>query len=64
MGRRLTPLLNTDFTITEIADYLGFYDTSYFYRMFRKMTSMSPTAFVAQQEKQDPGNHHFFIRQL
>ncbi|WP_246131879.1 helix-turn-helix domain-containing protein [Paenibacillus hemerocallicola] len=54
-------MLNTDFTITEIADYLGFYDTSYFYRMFRKMTSMSPTAFVAQQ---DPGNHHFFIRQL
>jgi AraC-like DNA-binding protein len=57
-------LLNTDFTITEIADYLGFYDTSYFYRTFRKLTSMSPTAFVAQQEKQDPGNHHFVIRQL
>lgn len=39
---------STDFTITEIADYLGFYDTSYFYRTFRKITSMSPSAYAAQ----------------
>lgn len=44
-------LLGTDFTITEIADYLGFYDTSYFYRTFKKATSMSPSAFIAMREK-------------
>jgi AraC-like DNA-binding protein len=41
-------LLNTDMTVTEIADYLGFYDTSYFYRTFKKATSMSPSAFAEQ----------------
>lgn len=43
-------LVGTDFTITEIADYLGFYDTSYFYKTFKKMTGLSPSAFVARRE--------------
>lgn len=44
-------LLNTDFTISEIAGHLGFYDTSYFYRTFRKVTSMSPSDFSARRER-------------
>lgn len=43
-------LLNTEFTITEIAEYLGYYDTSYFYRTFKKATSLPPSAFMAQRE--------------
>lgn len=46
-------LLNTDFTIAEIADYLGFYDTSYFYRTFKRATSLSPSAFAARRKDRD-----------
>ena len=38
-------LLNTDMTIVAISDYLGYYDPSYFSRMFKKLTSMSPKEF-------------------
>jgi AraC family transcriptional regulator of arabinose operon len=38
-------LANSDLTVTEIANYLGYYDHSYFFRMFRKITSMSPTTY-------------------
>lgn len=44
-------LHNTDFTVTEIADYLGYYDTSYFYRMFKRATSMSPSAFAVLRDR-------------
>jgi AraC-like DNA-binding protein len=43
-------LLGTDLTITEIADYLGFYDTSYFYKTFKKVTGLSPSVFAARLE--------------
>ncbi|MBD1380535.1 helix-turn-helix transcriptional regulator [Bacillus sp. IB182487] len=38
-------LQNTDMTIGAISDYLGYYDPSYFSRMFKKLTSMSPKEF-------------------
>jgi AraC family transcriptional regulator, transcriptional activator of pobA len=38
-------LLATAFQIKEIADYLGFLDTSYFIRFFKKQTGFSPEAF-------------------
>jgi AraC-like DNA-binding protein len=38
-------LLNTDMTVVAISEYLGYYDTSYFSRMFKKLTSMSPKEF-------------------
>ncbi len=39
-------LKSTELTITEIAAYLGYYDSSYFYKMFRKATGMSPSAYA------------------
>ncbi|MDD9269198.1 helix-turn-helix domain-containing protein [Paenibacillus sp. GCM10023248] len=41
-------LVNSSMSVTEISQYLGYYDTSYFFKMFKKFTSMSPTAFVAK----------------
>jgi AraC-like DNA-binding protein len=39
-------LTNSDMTVAEIAGYLGYYDTSYFVKIFKKFTSMSPTAYA------------------
>lgn len=39
-------LLTTDMTVVAISEYLGYYDTSYFSRMFKKVTSMSPKEFI------------------
>ncbi|MFD1956454.1 helix-turn-helix domain-containing protein [Paenibacillus thailandensis] len=38
-------LLHSDMTIANISEYLGYYDASYFFRVFKKYTSMSPTDF-------------------
>lgn len=38
-------LTNSDLSVTEISNYLGYYDHSYFFRIFKKYTSMSPTAY-------------------
>ncbi|NIK67393.1 AraC family transcriptional regulator [Paenibacillus sp. BK720] len=35
----------SDLTVSEIATFLGYYDHSYFYRMFKKHTSLSPSAY-------------------
>lgn len=35
-------LQNTDMTQAEIAEYLGFYDASYFYRTFKRLTGSTP----------------------
>jgi AraC-like DNA-binding protein len=40
-------LTNSDMTVAEIAGYLGYYDTAYFVKVFKKFTSMSPTAYAA-----------------
>lgn len=39
-------LLQTNLTVAAIAEHLGYYDTSYFHKMFRKLTGMSPTSYV------------------
>lgn len=39
-------LQNTNLTITFIADHLGYYDTSYFYKMFRKYTGVAPSSYM------------------
>ncbi|MFD0714769.1 helix-turn-helix domain-containing protein [Paenibacillus sp. GCM10027626] len=41
-------LINSDMTVAEISNHLGYYDTSYFFRIFKKYTSMSPTEFMAR----------------
>ncbi|WP_127585080.1 helix-turn-helix domain-containing protein [Paenibacillus koleovorans] len=38
-------LTSSDLSITEISDYLGYYDHSYFFRIFKKYTSLSPTEY-------------------
>ncbi|MCS7464132.1 AraC family transcriptional regulator [Paenibacillus doosanensis] len=43
-------LANSGMSVTEISQYLGYYDTSYFFKMFKKFTSMSPTAFITREE--------------
>lgn len=43
-------LLNTKFTIGEIADYLGFCDAFYFHRVFKKTTGMSPSIFMKENQ--------------
>ena len=44
-------LVNSDYTITQIADLLSFEDNAYFTRFFKKYTSMSPETF-----RQEYGN--------
>ncbi|BCG58300.1 AraC family transcriptional regulator [Paenibacillus sp. URB8-2] len=39
-------LLNSDMSISSISSYLGYYDTSYFFRIFKKQTSYSPSEFA------------------
>ncbi|MFC5466112.1 helix-turn-helix domain-containing protein [Lederbergia graminis] len=39
-------LKNTSMTIHEIAEYLGYYDQSYFNRMFKKWMGTNPSHFV------------------
>lgn len=41
-------LQTTRLTISAIAEHLGYYDASSFYKMFRKITGMSPTSYVRQ----------------
>ena len=41
-------LIGSDMTIAHISSHLGFYDTSYFFRIFKKYTGMSPTEFIAK----------------
>ncbi|TYP73196.1 helix-turn-helix domain-containing protein [Paenibacillus methanolicus] len=40
-------LLDSDMTIASISDYLGYYDTSYFFRVFKKHASMTPSDYAA-----------------
>ncbi|WP_245600142.1 helix-turn-helix domain-containing protein [Paenibacillus harenae] len=44
-------LLNSDMTVSGIAQYLGYYDTSYFFRIFKKHSGMSPTEFIVQGDQ-------------
>ncbi len=44
-------LIYSNFNINEIAFNLGFEDPSYFTRLFRKKTNLSPTAFLKKYRK-------------
>ena len=46
-------LLHSDMTVADIAQYLGYYDPSYFFRMFRKTIGMSPSEFTARGKAED-----------
>ncbi|SDZ65928.1 AraC-type DNA-binding protein [Evansella caseinilytica] len=52
-------LLNTAMTVAAISDYLGYYDPSYFSRMFKKLTSMSPKEFAVYGHQLDISRHDF-----
>lgn len=51
-------LTSSDLSVTEISNYLGYYDHSYFFRIFKKYTSMSPTAY--KQSGSHPPSLHLF----
>ncbi|ERK57060.1 transcriptional regulator, AraC family [Gemella bergeri ATCC 700627] len=38
-------LENTDFSISEIADYIGYFDTSYFIRIFKTLMKVTPLKY-------------------
>ncbi|MBF0715793.1 helix-turn-helix transcriptional regulator [Gemelliphila palaticanis] len=38
-------LSNTDFSISEISDYIGYFDTSYFIRIFKTVTKTTPLKY-------------------
>jgi AraC-like DNA-binding protein len=42
-------LLSTDMKITEISEYLGYCEPTYFNRIFKKMTGQPPSAFLKQR---------------
>jgi len=44
-------LLESNMTVTEISDYLGFYDTSHFYRVFKKVMKESPSTYIANRKR-------------
>lgn len=46
-------LLDSDMSVADIAQYLGYYDTSYFFRMFKKYCMMSPTEFIVRGRPSD-----------
>ncbi|WNR44059.1 helix-turn-helix transcriptional regulator [Paenibacillus roseipurpureus] len=41
-------LLHTKMSVGEVADYLGFYDTSHFHRVFRKHTGQPPSTLLVE----------------
>lgn len=43
-------LKNTDFSIAEIADYVGYFDTSYFIRIFRTIKQITPLKYREQNK--------------
>ncbi|OPA73575.1 hypothetical protein BVG16_27570 [Paenibacillus selenitireducens] len=43
-------LLESTMSVTEVSEYLGFYDTSHFYRVFKKMMKESPSAYIANRK--------------
>lgn len=46
-------LLSSDMTVASITQYLGYYDTSYFYRIFKKYSGMSPTEYIKRGDQTD-----------
>ncbi|GIQ67233.1 AraC family transcriptional regulator [Xylanibacillus composti] len=48
IGEAREMLLNTERTVGEVAEYLGYSDPFYFHRVFKKLTGMSPSAFAKE----------------
>ncbi|OXL84513.1 AraC family transcriptional regulator [Paenibacillus sp. SSG-1] len=44
-------LLGSNMTVAGISQYLGYYDTSYFHRVFKKYCGLSPTEYVTQSQR-------------
>ncbi|WP_336775682.1 helix-turn-helix domain-containing protein [Paenibacillus sp. MMO-58] len=47
-------LLHSDMTVADIAQYLGYYDPSYFFRMFKKHVGLSPSEFIIRGRTEEP----------
>lgn len=43
-------LRHSALTVTEISEFIGYNDPSYFYRVFRRLTGLVPTDFVSDRE--------------
>ena len=49
--KKAVQMLKTDaITTAEIASELNFYDLSYFYKMFKKETGMTPAEYMQKEE--------------
>ena len=44
-------LESTDFSISEIADYIGYFDTSYFIRLFKSLREITPLKYREKTKK-------------
>ncbi len=44
-------LANTDFSISEISDYIGYFDTSYFIRIFKTLENITPLKYRESSHK-------------
>lgn len=55
ISRGRTMLLDTDASIAEICDRCGFDDQSYFTKVFRKYTGVTPGRFRARRGRPEPG---------
>ncbi len=45
-------LRNTDFSISEISDYVGYYDTSYYIRIFKTLEKTTPLKYREQSSRE------------
>lgn len=45
-------IINTDLTVSKIAEHLGFQDTAYFCRLFKRETNVTPSHFRANCKQQ------------
>ncbi|WP_339287324.1 AraC family transcriptional regulator [Paenibacillus sp. FSL E2-0201] len=64
MSKAKNLLLSTDFTLKEIAESVGYTDSYYFSRIFKKYEGVSPTSFkeAALQQEQRRNNPSFVFR--
>ncbi|MEK4238306.1 AraC family transcriptional regulator [Paenibacillus sp. FSL H7-0714] len=64
MSKAKQLLLSTDFTLKEIAESVGYTDSYYFSRIFKKYEGVSPTSFkeAALQQEQRRNNPSFVFR--
>ena len=49
-------MLYSDQTVTQIAESLGYQSIHYFSRLFKKMTGITPTAYISRVKENRPIN--------